>query len=76
MLKLTRCEPDFPLTAGPFVYVMVRFICCMEPFDHYTKVLCGGGISYTVQETPEQIMAMPEMLYELYPPMIMHAAKP
>jgi hypothetical protein len=63
MLKLTRFD-DSP------IYVRAKCIGAIWTGDSpWTTIECGKW-QHSVKETPEQILAMPEMLNELYPPML------
>lgn len=72
MLKLTLCEPDYPAGSN-FLYIFPRSILALQFRDKYTEIWISIR-SFTVQETPEQIMAMPEMVYEMYPAMMVAGA--
>lgn len=56
MLKLTVYNQDYP-----FVYVAPRHIVSLKPYANYTALEVSNGWNYCVIETPEQILAMPEM---------------
>jgi hypothetical protein len=66
MLKLTRHENG----DGSPVYISAKHISAIGNFVSGATCVWTGGYSHLVCETPEQILAMPEMLNELYPPML------
>ena len=66
MLKLTDWEDRST------VYIAAKHICGMFRAEAYddkpaSTLVDTAARSYQVKETPEQIMAMPEMQYEMYP---------
>jgi hypothetical protein len=64
MLKLTTVD-------GIAVYISPAHISALCQYSSgKTDVRFAGG-SYLVRETPDQIMAMPEMVYFLNPAMLM-----
>ncbi len=64
MLKLTLYEDN-----NRTIYISANSIQALYcgNGDTGTYIEMAGGFSYTVCERPEQILAMPEMMYELYP---------
>jgi hypothetical protein len=64
MLKLT-------LNDEAIMYVLPRALYAMwRRADKSFTCIQVDNAEYVVQETPEQILAMPEMQYELYPSML------
>jgi len=61
MLKLTDWEDRST------VYIAAKHICGMYRIKPASTLVDTPARSYQVKETPEQIIAMPEMQYELYP---------
>lgn len=64
MLKLTKHDD------GSIQYVSAKAIIGLSTMAGFTVVDCSSR-QYLVNETPEQILAMPEMPYEMYPAMVM-----
>lgn len=61
MLKLTAYHvPQHP------IYISPKAITSIFKGDDFTTVICGST-QIVVAETPEEILAMPEMLNELHP---------
>lgn len=60
MLKLTRFDQE------GIQYVVAKAVMGLYRGSGFTAVDCSHR-QYLVNETPEQIMAMPEMQYEMYP---------
>jgi hypothetical protein len=72
MLKLTRANPDSSVS----VYIAAKYVVAMESYDHGTTAIWTVNQSYLVTETAEHIMAMPEMLNEMHPAVVMTAHDP
>ncbi len=68
MLKLTGCHDDRTL------YVTAKHIVGIYIESSGLTIVDTVSHCYRVTETPEQIMAMPEMLYEIYPALSIDAA--
>lgn len=62
MLKLTRNDRPSSLT---YVYISPKYITALQDCDDCTAVWTVSG-SHLVQESVEAILAMPEMLNELF----------
>lgn len=61
MLKLTQ-------VGSGSVYISPKHIASFEPAEDGTFIFTASQ-TYHVVETPEVILAMPEMVYEMYPMM-------
>lgn len=63
MLKLTRNGDQ-----KKSLYISPKHIVAMEQYGNPSRTsIWTTSSSHVVGETVEQIMAMPEMLYEMYP---------
>lgn len=81
MIKLTNCWYDGgEIKVGRPLWVATAAIQIIELFEisegvFLTQVSLQNHVQ-VVLETPEQIMAMPEMLYAMYPAMIVNQPDP
>jgi hypothetical protein len=53
-------------------YIAVAHIVAIKPFENWTAIEVTTGWNYTVKETTEQILAMPEMVYAMCPAMVVN----
>jgi hypothetical protein len=74
MLKLKLYySPDAESPLPEYVYISVKSIGWMQRWLKFTEVR-SDGYSFRIVETPEQILAMDEMVYELHPAICVDAA--
>ncbi len=78
MLKLTRCwYDDGKITAGQPVYFLATAIQMIELVTVAEGVVMTEISTFnrvrSVVESPEEIMAMPEMAYAMFPSMMIPA---
>ena len=57
MIKLI----NYQKYASREVFISKTMIHSMQREDDMTHIIMGGGCSYTVKETPEEILAMPDI---------------
>jgi hypothetical protein len=73
MLKLTQTDTKTAIHVSAHGLVHNGAIWELE---HIGSGIQIGGREFWVTETPEQILAMPEMQYALYPPMVVGTNSP
>lgn len=65
MLKLTSCK------GGNVVYIRADHVSIIERSNVDNSTMVGAnGLLVNVKETAEEIFAMPEMVYAMYPAMV------
>ena len=57
MIKLINCQKY----TSREVFISKTMIHSMQRGDDMTHIIMEGGCSYTVKETPEEILAMPDI---------------
>ena len=57
MIKLIDCKPY----GTKEVFISKTMIQSIENVDGMTSISMNGGVRYTVKETPEEILAMPDI---------------
>jgi hypothetical protein len=65
MLKLTDAND------GSAVYVSPLHLSIMETLEKGTKLWMAAGVEQRVTETPDEIMAMEQMVYFMNPMMVL-----